>query len=105
MIENNIIYLFSSLIVSYFIVFGIGVFLGHHYSNTSSYENNHTGFLRTNSQYQDKAHSKSLFIDDRKVVFGLDTDGLDKKYEILGDTKQSKDNISSSVNKLKNMKQ
>lgn len=105
MIENNIIYLFLSLIVSYFIVFSIGILVGYYYCSTSSYKDNNTSFLRTNSQYQDKTHSKSLSIDERKVVLGLDTDGLDKKYKILGSTKQSNDNISSSVNKLKNMKQ
>lgn len=43
-------------------------------------------------------------IDETKVVTNINTDNLVKKYEELGDTTVSTDNISNSINKLKNMK-
>jgi hypothetical protein len=104
MTENNIVYLLLSLIVSYFIVFGVGLFLGHYYANTGVSKDSHIGFLRTISQQNIKDTAKSLSIDDRKVVLGLDTEGLQKKYSQLGDTQKQKEDISSSINKLKNMK-
>jgi hypothetical protein len=48
--------------------------------------------------------SNSLSIDDKKFVVDIKTDGLEKKYDNLGDIKQTKENISNSVNKLKNLK-
>lgn len=47
---------------------------------------------------------KNISIDEKKYVVQINTDNLEKKYETLGETKTSNDNISSSVNKLKNMK-
>jgi hypothetical protein len=104
MIDNNVIYVFLSLIVSYFIVFGIGLFLGHKCYPKGVSNNSHIGFLKANSQHQDQNSSKPLAIDDRKVVLGLGTDGLQKKYDQLGETQKTKEDISSSINKLKNMK-
>lgn len=103
MTENNIVYLLLSLIVSYFIVFSIGLFLGYYYANTGVSKDSNVGFLRANNQ-SNKDAAKSVSIDDRKVVLGLDTEGLQKKYSQLGDTKKQKEDISGSISKLKNMK-
>jgi hypothetical protein len=46
----------------------------------------------------------NIKIDDKKIVTEIKTDGLEKKYQNLGETKISDENISSSINKLKNMK-
>lgn len=43
-------------------------------------------------------------IDDKKFVTDIKTDDFEKKYDNLGDTKKSKENIENSVNKLRNMK-
>lgn len=48
--------------------------------------------------------NQSVVIDETKVVTKIDTSGLEKKFDNIGDTKQSKDNISSAINKLKQMK-
>ena len=45
-----------------------------------------------------------IAIDDKKVVLEIKTDNLEKKYNSLGDIKTSNENISESVNKLKNLK-
>lgn len=99
MTTNDLLYLILLLliIVSYFAIFAMGFFICKMMSGA--------GVLSDRSSYDNKNNNKKLSIDDRKVVLGVSTEGLDKKYEKLGDTKQSDDNISSSVNKLKSLKQ
>ena len=46
----------------------------------------------------------NITIDDKKVVVNIDTKGLEKKYDELGDKQISENTITSSVNKLKNLK-
>lgn len=54
---------------------------------------------------QDNQINKPLInIDDTKIVTKINTDGLEKKYDTLGDIKNSQENIASSISKLKNMK-
>ena len=52
---------------------------------------------------QEKKEDK-ISINDTKYVIDIKTTGLEKKYSSLGDTKESEENIESSINKLKNMK-
>ena len=60
------------------------------------------GFFDKNNTVQKvKQH---ITIDDTKVVTEIDTKGLEKKYNKLGDIKESSENIGNSINKLKNMK-
>lgn len=47
---------------------------------------------------------KSVNIDETKYVVNIKTENLEKKYDTLGEIKQTTDSISSSVNKLKNLK-
>ena len=49
-------------------------------------------------------NSNQLSIDDTKVVLKIDTGGMEKKFSDIGKTKVAEDDISSAVNKLKNMK-
>ena len=46
----------------------------------------------------------NIEIDDKKFVGDIKTDTLEKKYDSLGETKTSSENISGAINKLKNMK-
>lgn len=72
-------------------------------------------FSQKQSSLQDKPKSffnnekqttvtEQVLIDDKKVVLEIKTDNLEKKYNSLGDIKTSNENISESVNKLKNLK-
>ena len=58
-------------------------------------------FRKNNTELSTK---EKIQIDDKKFVTDIKTDNLEKKYKDLGDIKKSSDNISSSINKLKNMK-
>jgi pectate lyase len=58
-------------------------------------------FKKQNSEIQ---KNNSICIDDKKFVTEIKTNNLEKKYDSLGDIKQTQDNITNSVNKLKNLK-
>jgi hypothetical protein len=49
-------------------------------------------------------NKQKIDIDDKKIVTDIRIDGLEKKYQEITETKQSDENISSSINKLKSMK-
>lgn len=53
---------------------------------------------------QESKSSGAIEIDERKIVTDIKTDGMQKKYEELGETKTSNEDISGSVNKLKGLK-
>jgi|694.fasta_scaffold02159_6 hypothetical protein len=55
------------------------------------------------SYFNQKEHEK-ITIDDKKVVTEIKIDNLEKKFNTLGTKTVSDENISSSINKLKNMK-
>lgn len=49
-------------------------------------------------------HEEKILIDERKYITDIKTSGLEKKYDTLGETKKSDEDIGSSINKLKNLK-
>jgi hypothetical protein len=49
-------------------------------------------------------NSTKIHIDERKVVSEINTKGLEKKYSEIGEDTVSKEDISNSINKLKNIK-
>jgi len=80
--------------------FLIGYLLARTRNNGVISSNTQSFFTRN----QDKKLQNNLSIDDKKFVTDIKTDGLERKYNTLGDIKQTEDNISDSVNKLKNLK-
>jgi heme/copper-type cytochrome/quinol oxidase subunit 1 len=67
----------------------------------NSVNNNVKSFFK---QQRNEEKPNEIKIDDKKVVIDIKTEGLEKKYATLGETKVTEDNISNSVNKLKNLK-
>jgi hypothetical protein len=47
---------------------------------------------------------KSIEIDEKKIVIDIKTAGMEKKYESLGKLTKTDEDISNSVNKLKNLR-
>lgn len=98
--SNEILLVIILLILNVF-SFGIGFILGKIWSisgvsNTS---------VKPQSFFKSEENTKNkITIDDKKFVVDIKTDGLEKKYENLGETKKSTENIQSSIDKLKNMK-
>lgn len=83
-------------------LFFIGYLLGKQSSHgvSTGVEKGSISFFK---QQQDEM-PKPILMDDRKFVTDIKTEGLEKKYESLGDVKESQENISESINKLKNLK-
>lgn len=95
------------LVCSYILVFSLGAGLGYLFLPRDSSLQDFaapTSFLK--SQGKPIQKNKSIEIDDTKVVLKVDTDtdGLEKKFDKIADSKKVKSDISSSVNKLKSMK-
>lgn len=97
MIDNTILILVILNIFS----FVIGLILGKIWSISGVYDNEKpTSFFKQ----QNNITKNKVSIDDTKYVTSIKTEGLEKKYNSLGDIKKSDENIQNSVNKLKNMK-
>lgn len=77
----------------------VGYFIGKSFCNNYQIDKNKSFFDKEKHQ-----NKKNISIDDTKYVSEIRIDGLEKKYTSLGETKTSDENISGSINKLKNMK-
>ena len=99
-IEINVIINIILLLLN-IVFFLLGYFFGR--------LNNQNGVYHTQGKSQSffdkqKTQDKKIDIDSSKIVIDIKTENLEKKYESLGDTKQSQDKISSAINKLKNIR-
>lgn len=91
----------SILIVVNLICGLIGYFIGV-FTSKGVY-NSPQSFFKQQKERKEPLVS-NLSIDDKKFVVDIKTDGMERKYDNLGDVKQTEENISNSVNKLKNLK-
>jgi hypothetical protein len=100
MLNSNIILLIVLILIinSFFIGYLLGRFNG---SNGVSNSKQKSFFQQQDSKAKE---INTISIDDKKFVVDIKTEGLEKKYDSLGDVKTTQDNISNSVNKLKNLK-
>lgn len=77
----------------------IGFILGKLWSISGVTNNKPRAFLKDAIEV-----TNTVSIDDKVYVTDIKTDGMIKKYDDLGEVKKSDENITSSVNKLKQMK-
>ncbi len=99
---NNEILIITILVILNIVSGFIGYIIGRLNIANGVYENRPQSFFTKN---QTVAPAKSaLSIDDKKFVVDIKTDGLERKYDTLGDIKKTEENINNSVNKLKNLK-
>jgi hypothetical protein len=61
-------------------------------------------FFKKQKDVDNQARPNTISIEDQKIVTKITTDGMEKKYGSLGETKKSDENISSAVDKLKGLK-
>lgn len=96
---TNDLYILITLNV---IIFILGYSLGKH---TRPIEQNNLGsFLSKNKKTKEVFQQAGIDIDERKIVTKINTDNLEKKYDSLAQTQVSQNDISESVNRLKNLK-
>jgi hypothetical protein len=81
-------------------------FIGYFIGKQADYGVSNTNDLSKPTNFFDnnKEEKTKIVINDTKFVTEIKTDNLEKKYENLGEIKQSTEDISDSINKLKNMK-
>lgn len=106
-IYQEIIIGLSSLIIVCINSLYIGYCLGKkHATIITHHDQAPQSFFKKNTSSKNNNDNsiKSIDIDESKVVVALDTNDLEKKYEKLGETKKSHENISGSIDKLKNLK-
>lgn len=106
----NITYLLIALVlcqyITLFIAIYITILLRHKtdkQQDPNSYNQTPRNFFKEQAK-ELKNIDNSISIDDTKVVLNIDTNNLEKKYQELTKTTTHKNDISNSVNKLKNMK-
>ena len=97
---SNHLFIFLLLILN-INSFLIGYLAGRQRNHNVSLENSDYKIFRNKKQQLEKSQ---ISIDDKKFVVDINTANLEKKYSNLGEATQSSDNISGSVNKLKNIK-
>lgn len=97
---NNILIII--LLLLNVIFFSIGYILGRIYNNNNI--DKPVSFLKSNNSSSNTNKNATVNIDDKKVVIPIKTQDLEKKYDTLGSVTTISDNISESVNKLKNLK-
>jgi hypothetical protein len=99
---HNDIIIFILLIISHIITLATGLIMGYILSGNSQ---NNVGapasFLKSTKK---PLLNNDISIDEKKVVLDLSTDGMEKKFEDITRPVSIKNDISNSVNKLKNMK-
>jgi hypothetical protein len=79
-------------------------FIGYFFGKYSAVGVSNTVFRSKSNTDQSLLKNHQIKIDDKKIVTEISTEGLEKKYDKLGETKKSDENITNSINKLKNIK-
>ena len=94
----------SILVFTHILVFAMGFVIAYMQNNGNQMPNAKINSFFDKQKKREKA--KSIQIDDTKVVLDKDikTNNLQKKFDKLGTNTKKKNDISSSVNKLKNMR-
>lgn len=86
------------------VIFSVGLYVGKSMGSSQAVnEDSPKSFLKTSGQ-SNRNKSTNIEIDDTKVVLKVDTAGMEKKFDQMTESKSVKNDISSSVNKLKSMK-
>jgi hypothetical protein len=81
------------------IVFIVGIYIGKNIIS-NNIENTNISTIK-----KEKSIPKNhINIDEKKVVLDINTKGLEKKYDSIAEETIQETDISTSVNKLKNMK-
>jgi hypothetical protein len=98
-------YIIYIILITFNIVFFLfGYIIGQLKNQNGVYYTQEKNVSFFDKQKIDQKESKKIDIDSSKVVIDIKTDNLEKKYDSLGDTKQSQEQISTAINKLKNMR-
>jgi cytochrome c biogenesis protein ResB len=85
------------------LVFVGGVFVGRMIGNNSD-NGQYTSFSSKSNNSNNKKEKPNISIDSKTFVTDIKTEGMEKKFTNMTETTSTSIDISSSVNKLKNLK-
>lgn len=93
--------LFSLLILLNVVFFFLGYIVGKlQNKSVISYEN----ASPNKKSHKVSTNSNKIVIDEAKYITTINTKGMEKKFDNLGETTQTNENIDNNINKLKNIK-
>jgi hypothetical protein len=92
------------LILFCVLFFLVGFLLGRSLNNNTVTYEKPESFLNKQKKSAKKSNNSTISIDNTTHVTKIKTDNLEKKYDSMGNTQTTNENISESVNKLKNLK-
>ena len=81
----------------------IGFLLGQHFRKINN-EDKPISFFKQQKKRAKTVDKPTIDIDSTKHVVKIKTDGLEKKYEDMGNKQTTNENITGSINKLKKLK-
>lgn len=96
--------LFSLLILLNVIFFFLGYIVGKLNNNTIIEYDDRSARPSKNKRKDTLTDKNSINIDETKFVTNINTTGMEKKYDSLGDKKTTNENIDNNINKLKTIK-
>lgn len=99
-IEDVLLLMLLSLNIVFFF---IGYLIGKN-QKTYILQNQDISDVAVRQKKNSTKKTDKITIDETKIVSKINTKDLEKKYDKLGDTKETKDTINTSVDKLKSMK-
>lgn len=102
---NDILYIVLFIVVSHISVSIFCVYIGIQIGKAMGFSANTIMYKQHNKQLnKDLQAVNSIEIDEKKVVLDINTESLTKKFDTLAQKKETNENISNSINKLKSMK-
>ncbi len=95
------------LLLLFVLTYLAGYIIGRMYSGdgVKISSNKLDSFFSKGNKVNNTKEETKISIDSSTVVIDLKTDDMEKKYDTMGDVSHVSDNISDSVNRLKNMKE
>lgn len=103
--SNDILYIVLFIVASHIFVSIFCVYIGIQIGRSMGLSVNPTIYKKRNNQLnKDLQAVNAIEIDEKKVVLDINTESLTKKFDTLAQKKETNENISNSINKLKSMK-
>jgi hypothetical protein len=99
-LDLTIIYI---IVTSQVLVFVGGIFIGR-MINSNNNDNNSIQSSVFSSKVNNKKEKPSILIDTKTFVTDIKTEGMEKKFTTMTETKNTSVDISNSISKLKNLK-
>jgi hypothetical protein len=99
---NTLNILLVILILLNIVFFILGYVFAKINNSQQIYGSQPNSFFSKNKITEEK--NNKITIDERKFVTDIKTSDMEKKYDNLGETKVSDENIQTSIDKLKNIK-